>query len=153
MIFEAQEHFVLPYPGSEDEARSFLRDPGRSLRAVSFLRALRFDGGIVRSELAVNIPMFGDLVLPFESEVTSTAQGALLTPRPLSGRAWAEVGGLGEVQSGQLDYHLSFRVHISMPQAEKWGGAAFEKMFQATARKTLERVAQEFPAGVRAAMP
>lgn len=153
MIFEAAEHFTLTYPGSEQEARSFLRDPGRSLRAVSFLRALRFDGALVRAELAVNIPMFGDLVLPFESEVTPTTRGALLTPRVLSGRAWAEVGGLGETQDGQLDYRLQFRVHISMPQAEKWGGAAFEKMFQATARKTLERVAQDFPAGVHAAMP
>lgn len=153
MIFEAAEHFTLTYPGSEEEARTFLRDPGRSLSAISFLRALRFDGAVVRAELAVSIPMFGELVLPFESEVTPTPRGALLTPRELSGRAWAEVGGLGEAQAGQLDYRLTFRVQISMPQAEKWGGAAFEKMFQATARKTLERVTQEFPAGVRAAMP
>lgn len=100
MIFEAQEHFVLPYPGSEDEARSFLRDPGRSLRAVSFLRALRFDGGIVRSELAVNIPMFGDLVLPFESEVTSTAQGALLTPARCQGGPGLKWAGWARFKAG-----------------------------------------------------
>lgn len=153
MIFDAEQDFTLAYPGAHEDALAFLRDPGRSLRAVPFLRALRFDGQVVRAEMVVTVPMLGELVLPFESSVTPTASGATLSPRLLAGRTWAQVGGHGEVTGGQLHYRLAFRVHISMPQAEKWGGAAFEKMFQAAARKTLERVAQDFPAGVRAAMP
>lgn len=153
MIFDATQDFTLPYPGSEQDALAFLRDPARSLREVSFLRGLRVGGNVVRAEMTVNVPMLGELSLPFESDLSETPRGALLTPRPLAGRAWVEVRGEGEVREGALHYRFTFRAHVHLPTAEKWGGAAFEKMANATAHKTLEKVVREFPEGVRAAMP
>lgn len=153
MIFDAEQSFSLTYPGPREAALAFLRDPQRSLGRVAFLRDVRVTGSLVRAEMLVQVPMMGTLTLPFESELTATDDGAVLTPRPLAGQAWAEVAGSGTVRDTTLDYRFAFRVHVDMPSAEKWGGAAFEKMFHATARRTLERLAREFPDGVRAAMP
>ncbi|PYE48702.1 DUF3809 domain-containing protein [Deinococcus yavapaiensis] len=153
MIFDAEQSFSLPYPGPHEAALAFLRDPQRSLGRVTFLQNVRVSESIVRAEMLVQVPMMGTLTLPFESELILTNDGAHLTPRTLESQAWAEVGGSGAVQGTTLDYRFAFRVHVDMPTAEKWGGAAFEKMFHATARRTLERLAKEFPDGVRAAMP
>ncbi|WP_027483855.1 DUF3809 domain-containing protein [Deinococcus pimensis] len=151
MIFEASQDFRLPFPGDEASALAFLRDPGRSLSRVRFLRGLSFDGTVVRAELIVNVPMMGEVTLPFESEVVPTPRGARLVPRELSGRAWAAVDGDGDATDGELRYRLTLRAHLDLPGPEKWGGAAFEKMFHAAAARTLDRVARDFPEGVRAA--
>ena len=151
MIFEASQDFALPFPHGEEEALAFMRDPGRSLSRVRFLRGLSFDGTVVRAEMLVNVPMFGEIALPFESTLVSTERGARLVDCPLEDRAWAAVRGEGEVVDGELRYRLVFRAHLELPGPEKWGGAAFEKMFHAAAARTLDRVAREFPDGVRAA--
>lgn len=153
MIVEARQAFALPYPGPDQEALDFLRDPARSLRHVRFLRGLSYGGGVVRAELAVSVPMLGELHLPFESELRDLDRGAELRPRPLAGKAWAELAGRGEVVEGELRYQLHFLAHLPLPPADKWGGAAFEKMVRATATRTLARVAREFPEGVQQAMP
>ena len=157
MILEAAQDFRLPYPGAPGAARAFLRDPGRSLSRLPFLRDLSFAGGLVRAELLVRVPMLGEVALPFASRVLDTEDGARLEPLTLPERLWAEVDGVGAVEEGtanpkpQLHYALTLRAHLELPQAERWGGAAFEKMLRETARRTLERVAREFPAGVAAA--
>ena len=53
----------------------------------------------------------------------------------------------------EIEYRLRVAVHLEVPLGDKWGGRAFAKMAEATAARTLERVAEEFPAGVRAGMP
>lgn len=158
MIFDAEQRFTLPYPGPPEAALAFLRDPAHSLRALTFLHDLRLDGGQVGAVMLVPVPLLGEIRLPFRSEVLDTPTGARLEPWPLQGeRAWVEVSGDGEVtgEGGmvQLHYALRFRAHVALPAAEKWGGAAFERMAQQAARHTLERLAREFPAGVQAAMP
>ena len=47
-----------------------------------------------------------------------------------------------------LRYAFHFTAHIEMPSAEKWGGAAFEKMVRAAAERTLARLARELPEGM-----
>jgi len=157
MIFDATQEFTVSYPGPYEDALAFLRDPSRSLRAVRFLRGLTFDGRVVRAELVVTVPMMGEVPVPFESSVIPTPDGAELAPLELSGRAWAEVKGQGVVTGSEagidLRYRFAFRVHLDVPRAEKWGGVAFEKMFQQAARRTLERIGRDFPDAVRAAMP
>ena len=157
MIVEARQSFALVYPGPAPEALDFLRDPVRSLRHVRFLRDLSRAGDAVRAELVVGLPMLGELHLPFESELLSLERGAELRPRELTGNAWAELVGHGEVmERGQSESELRYRLHVlahlTVPAASKWGGGAFEKMVRAAAARTLERVAHEFPEGVRQAM-
>ncbi len=162
MIVEARQAFSLAYPGPVSGALDFLRDPQRSLRHVRFLRALSYTGGdtggVVRADLIVSVPMLGELQLPFESDLRELERGAELRPRELTGKAWAELAGRGEVvargrDESELHYHLYVSAHLTLPPANRWGVAAFEKMVRAAAAKTLERVAREFPEGVRRAMP
>ncbi|ADV68650.1 DUF3809 domain-containing protein [Deinococcus maricopensis] len=158
MIFEATQTFELPYPGERAAALAFLRDPARALARVRFLEGLHVHGDRVRATLRAPIPVLGEVTLPFESVLQVTADGATLTPQPISGeRAWVEVAGQGHARGDaehvMLMYAFQFRAHLSAPAAEHWGGAAFEKMARETARRTLERVAAAFPDAVRAAMP
>ena len=155
MILEAQQSFDLPYPGSPDQALAFLRDPVRALAHVHFLRGLHTAPDGVRGELLVALPLLGDADLPFCSALHHTPDGAALIPEALTGeRAWVEVAGQSHAESGPdrtlLRYHFQFRAHLDLPPSEGWGGGAFEKMAQAAARRTLERVARELPAGIAA---
>lgn len=155
MILDAAQTFSLPYAGSVEEALAFLRDPARSLARVRFLRGLHVNGDLLRAELLVNVPLLGEVALPFQSRLLDTPDGARLLPQPLNGRLWAELSGDGAVSAAggvSLHYALQLRAHLELPQAEKWGGVAFEKMLRETARRTLDRVTGEFPAGVLAAM-
>lgn len=156
MILDAAQDFGLPYAGSTEDALAFLRDPARSLARVRFLRGLNVAGNLLRAELLVNVPLLGEVALPFQSRLLETPGGAALLPQPLAERLWAELSGEGTVtdtpEGVQLHYALRLRAHLELPQAEKWGGVAFEKMLRETARRTLSRVTQEFPAGVQAAM-
>ncbi|MFC4638062.1 DUF3809 domain-containing protein [Deinococcus hohokamensis] len=154
MILEAQQHFALHHPGGQDAALVFVRDPALALSQVRFLRALTTTAGEVRGELVVTVPILGEVDLPFCSVVAPTPGGAELRPLPLSGeRAWVEVAGQARVEGGEMHFEFGFRAHLALPEAEGWGGAAFEKMVRAAAGRTLERVAQDLPASVARAVP
>ena len=149
MIVEAQQAFTLPWPGDEAAALAFVRDPARALSRVRFLRDLRAGEGGVRGELLVPLPGLGEVDLPFYSVLTATPDGAVLTPQPVSGeRAWVEVAGQARLDAGTLHFAFEFRAHLATPDAQGWGGAAFEKMIRAAAGRTLDRVARELPAGI-----
>jgi len=151
---EAQQTFTLAFPGSPENALAFLRDPGRSLARVRFLRDLKTDAHEVRAVLVVNVPMLGEILLPLHSRLIHTPQGARLEACPLEDeRAWIELNGDGTATGHQLGYTFLFTAHIELPNAEKWGGAAFEKMVRAAAERTLSRLARELPEGMAAAMP
>lgn len=159
MILEAAQQFTLRHPQGQAAALAFVRDPAQSLAGVRFLRGLVSTGGAsaggqVRGELVVQVPLLGEVDLPFCSEVHETAQGAELIPQPLSGeRAWVEVAGQARAVEGEMHFDFQFRAHLATPEAEGWGGAAFEKMVQSAARRTLERVAQALPEGLAASLP
>ncbi|ASN80081.1 DUF3809 domain-containing protein [Deinococcus ficus] len=161
MILDAEQTFTLPHPGPHAAALAFVRSPAQALGQVRFLRALSAAPDGVRGELVVPLPVMGDADLPFHSRLHLTPDGAELHPEPLAGeRAWMEVRGQAQVPgdpdgSGAypLTFHFRFRAHLTLPATEGWGGAAFEKMVQAAAARTLDRVARELPAGIARALP
>ncbi|MBX8465858.1 DUF3809 domain-containing protein [Deinococcus sp. RIT780] len=154
MIFDAAQTFTLPYPGPPADALAFVRDPARALGRLRFLRDLRVGEGGVRGELVVPLPGLGDADLPFHSLLRLTPDGANLIPQALSGeRAWVEVSGQARAEGAELHFTFQFRAHLATPDAQGWGGAAFEKMIRAAAGRTLDRVARELPGSIRAALP
>lgn len=158
MIVEACERFELPAPADAAAALAFLHDPTRTLAKVHFLRELSVSGQTpnateVRGVLTVQLPMLGEVTLPFLSVLEVTPLGARLLPQVLENeRAWIEVEGQGQLLEATLAYVFVFRAHLQMPAAEKWGGAAFEKMVRAAASRTIARVAQELPRAVGEAL-
>jgi hypothetical protein len=154
---EVERDFNLPYPGDAVAAAAFLRDVKKSLSRVHFIRNLRVDGDVVRADLRVEVPFIGEQLLDFESHLVLREDGADLLPTTREGRAWAEVSGVGrarpEGSAASISYHLRVVVHLELPAGEKWGGRAFIRMAEATASRTLERVTEDLPAGVIAAMP
>ncbi|WP_161880250.1 DUF3809 domain-containing protein [Deinococcus alpinitundrae] len=155
MIVEASELFTLTAPPDHAAALAFLRDPARSLARVRFLRDVQVGGAQVRGVLAVQLPMVGEVTLPFFSVLENTESGARLIPQGLQNeRAWLEVAGEGKLSGPllELEYAFVFRAHLSIPTAEKWGGSAFEKMVQAAASRTMARVTQELPKALAAAL-
>lgn len=154
MIIEAGQQFTLVHPGSAADALAFVRDPAWALSGVRFLRDLQAGTGGVRGELIVPVPVLGEVDLPFHSLLHVTDDGAILTPQPLEGeRAWVEVSGQAraeQVSAVAFDFH--FRAHLSIPETEGWGGAAFEKMVRAAAQRTLARLARDLPQGIGEAM-
>lgn len=151
---EAAQSFTLRHPAGHAAALAFVQDAGTALSRVRFLRGLRADSEGVSGELVVPVPVLGEVDLPFLSRLTAAPDGADLTPQPVGGeRAWVEVTGQARVDgAGSVAFSFHFRAHLSLPQAEGWGGAAFEKMVRAAAARTLERLAGELPAGIEAAM-
>ncbi len=165
MIIEAGRHFTLQAPGTALQALEFVRDPARTLARLRFVRGLSAGDGEVRGELVVPLPVLGEADLPFFSRLAATPDGATLTPQAIPDeRAWVEVSGQAQVLEvarpgetsapGRVEvaFHFQFRAHLSTPEAQGWGGAAFEKMVRAAASRTLERVTQELPEGIREAL-
>ena len=153
MIVEASETFTLTAPPDSAAALAFLRDPARSLTRVRFLRGVQVSGTEVRGVLAVQLPMVGEVTLPFFSVLEHTGSGARLVPQDIQNeRAWLEVAGEGVLSGPLLEYAFVFRAHLNIPAAEKWGGSAFEKMVQAAASRTMARVTQELPKALAAAL-
>ncbi|MFC4456446.1 DUF3809 domain-containing protein [Deinococcus sonorensis] len=155
MRIEAEQTFTLPFPGSPEAALAFLRDPARALARVRFLKQLQADAAGVRAVLLVQVPMLGEVDLPLHSSLVQLDGSARLEAQPLTDeRAWIELWGDGAVQPGDsagssaLAYHFRFVAHLALPEAEQWGGAAFEKMVQAAARRTLERLTRELPEAI-----
>ena len=149
MQIEAEQAFTLEFPGTPGSALAFLRDPARSLAGVRFLRGLHVSGPEVRAVLVVNVPMLGETLLPLHTRLVHTPQGARLEAQPVEGeRAWIELSGEGQAEGTLLSYHFRVTAHIEMPSAEKWGGAAFEKMVRAAAGRTLTRLARELPESI-----
>ncbi|AIZ46195.1 hypothetical protein QR90_15770 [Deinococcus radiopugnans] len=164
MIIEAGRHFTLQAPGPAAATLAFVRDPARALSRLHFLRGLNVEGHEVRGELLVPLPVLGEADLPFVCVLAHTPDGATLTPRPIEGeRAWVEVTGQAQVLEGaqaarsgetvvEVAFNFLFRAHLATPDAQGWGGAAFEKMVRAAAGRTLDRVTQELPEGLREAL-
>ena len=160
MILSAEQSFTLRHPHGQAAALAFVRDPAAALAGVRFLRGLASDGEQVWGELLVTVPLLGEVDLPFRSEIVRTPQGAELRPLTLTGeRAWVAVSGQATVgqstagEGGEMAFAFQFQAHLATPEAEGWGGAAFEKMVQAAAGRTLERVAKALPEGLAAGLP
>jgi hypothetical protein len=156
MKIEASREFLLPFSGSSEAALVFLRDVQRSLSRVRFIDDLRLEGDQVFANLLIDVPVLGEQRLDFCSRLEAHPEGANLIAQPRTGKAWAEVAGQGRVRQEagavQIYYALHIVVHLELPVGEKWGGRAFEKMVQATAKSAVERLTLEFGRGVAAGM-
>ena len=155
MILRAEQTFTLRHPHGQAAALAFVQEPAAALAGVRFLRGLASDGEQVWGELLVTVPLLGEVDLPFRSELVRTPQGAELRPLTLTGeRAWVAVAGQASAdEDGEMTFAFQFQAHLATPEAEGWGGAAFEKMVQAAAGRTLERVARALPEGLAAGLP
>ncbi|MFC6591361.1 DUF3809 domain-containing protein [Deinococcus lacus] len=158
MQITAQQTFSLVHPAGQAAALAFIRSPDAALRGVHFLRGLEVLGSTVSGELVVVVPVLGEVDLPFRSQVHETPTGAELRPEPLSGeRAWIEVAGQATAEGdGSMQFAFQFRAHLHLSGdddvAQHWGSAAFAKMVQAAAARTLTRLTSELPRGIAAGM-
>lgn len=158
MKLEVEREFALVYPGPAAEAVAFVQDVQRSLERVTFIKNLRLEGHDVLADLGVDVPFLGEQRIDFHSKLEPREDGAVLIALPASGKAWAEVSGQARVTPSEagrssIQYALQITVHLALPIGDQWGGRAFEKMAHATAARAIERMTEQFPAGVRAAMP
>jgi hypothetical protein len=160
VTLDHQVAFDIDLALPRSEALAFVRDVERSLARASFLEELTVldgDPTLVRATLPVNASFLGQRSLPFESELVVTESGARLVGRPLApdGPGWAEVHGEAEVAAhpggSRVGYRFDVRVHLRLPEPDRWGGRALLRMIEFTARAVLERVTAAFPASIRAA--
>jgi hypothetical protein len=149
---ETIKNFVLEYPNSLEAAVLYLCDVQKSLAQVPFIKNLRLEQHHVYADLVVEVPVLGQQRLDFHSILEPHSTGANLIAQALQGKAWAEVSGQGQAiqteQRVEIHYALQIIVHLELPTADKWGGRAFEKMAQATAKTAIERMTKEFGQGV-----
>ncbi len=93
--------------------------------------------------LLAEVPLFGDLQFPFKSRIepvgTQEARLEALSLEPAS-PFWAELSGTGRLEASGIHYQLYLRIHAHLPQGEKWGGKALQRMAEAAFERTIERV-------------
>lgn len=100
------------------------------------------DGERLWGKLHTEVPLFGALEFPFESRLTQPqADKALLEALPIEPSLpfWAELSGSAQLQNNRILYRLHVRIHAHLPEGEKWGGRALQRMAEATFERTLER--------------
>ncbi len=160
VTFDHAVRFDLDVGLPPDEALAFVRDVPASLARAHFLRDLTVEPasdagvGVVTATLPVNAALFGQRDLPFRSRLHETADGARLEGLPLDvpGPGWAQVSGSVSVRPAVRGSHLSYafdiRVHVALPEPERWGGVALTRMIAYTASTVLTRVTDAFPAAV-----
>lgn len=158
MTFDHAVRFELDVGLPPDQALAFVRDVPASLARAHFLRDLTVetvgDEGVVTATLPVNAALFGQRDLPFRSRLHQTADGARLEGLPLdvAGPGWAQVSGSVSVRPAPHGSHLAYafdiRVHVALPEPERWGGVALTRMIAYTARTVLARVTEAFPTAV-----
>lgn len=160
MTFDHAVRFDVDVRLPADVALAFVRDVRASLARASFLRDLEVGspsgGGIgtVTATLPVNAALFGQRDLPFRSRLFATPDGARLEGLPIhaAGPGWAQVSGTAAVSrhdgGSRLAYAFDIRVHVALPEPERWGGQALTKMIAYTASTVLTRVTDAFPAAV-----
>jgi hypothetical protein len=137
-----------------------VRDVPLSLSRAAFIRSLQMQPGnpaTVIATLPVNAALFGQRLLPFSSTLHPTPKGAKLVSQALDapGPGWARVDGEAHVEptpgGSRVRYQFNVRVHIRLPEPERWGGQALLSMIEYTAKTVLERVTASFPDALRAA--
>ncbi len=156
MKIEVARNFILEYPDSLEQAVLYLTDVKKSLAHVSFIANLRLEQNNIYADLVVDVPVLGSQRLDFHSVLEPHPTGANLLAQKREGRAWAAVSGQGSAMKTanqtQIHYALQIEIHLELPNTGKWGGRAFEKMAQATAKTAIERMTKDFGHGVQMGM-
>lgn len=101
-------------------------------------------GALLQGYLVAEVPLWGEVQLPFRSRIHPQGPRAYLEALPLADPPafWAELEGEGQAVEGGLDYRLTLRLHATWPQGEKWGGRALERLAAAAFERSVERVLQ-----------
>lgn len=161
MILNSEQEFSLVHPVDQGQALSFVRSPGTSLSQVRFLSDIRVHDDQLRGTLLVKAPGLGEVDLPFVSQMIEIPEGAALRALALPGEnAWVAVNGQASVEASVeagvaasvMHFTFQFTAHLTLPDVPGWGGAAFEKMVNAAAQRTLRRVAEALPRDIQAAL-
>lgn len=104
---------------------------------------LERQGSELSGTLQAEVPLFGELQFPFKSRVESAGEGkARLEAIPLEPAPsfWAELSGTGQLHTDGIHYQLHLRIHAHLPQGEKWGGKALQRMAEAAFERAIDRV-------------
>jgi len=145
MKLEHRFSFALAAPpGNPDQ---LLFHPERVFSALPGIKALRRIGTRLLGELCGEAPFFGEVCFPFESELAREGDHrARLRPLPIpEKRFWAELGGVGTLNDGELRYDVQLVLHAELPEGEKWGGRAFRRMVEAALSRHLSRALSALP--------
>lgn len=104
---------------------------------------LERDGSEVSGMLLAEVPLFGDLKFPFKSRIEALdTDRAKLEAIPLEPAPpfWAELSGTGQLEATGIRYKLQLRIHAHLPEGEKWGGKALQRMAEAAFDRAIDRV-------------
>lgn len=109
---------------------------------------------MLSGRVKVKAPALGEINLPFRSIVLEQPRGSSLVPEALPHeRAWVAVAGEVAVsEEAVMSFQFHFVGHVNLPDVPGWGSAAFEKMVNAAAQRTLSRVAEALPRDIEAAL-
>jgi len=103
---------------------------------------LSWEGDLLKGTLRQANPVFGEVLLPFQSRL----EGPRLTPIPLPPPALAVAGEALPRGEGLL---LRLEVDLLLPEARTWGERAFFRLLKAIFLRTLEKtLSQKGMAGV-----
>jgi len=95
--------------------------------------------------LLAEAPLFGEIHFPFHSRIHPQGRGARLEAMALEDPPafWAELEGSAQIVEDGIDYHLTLRIHATLPQGEKWGGRALGRLAEAAFERNVERVLKQ----------
>ncbi|MCL4455578.1 MAG: DUF3809 domain-containing protein [Deinococcus sp.] len=142
MILE--KSFELTRPG---KAQDLLR-PDKIFAGIPVFDQLGLERGLLAGTLVAQAPLFGQVRFPFESRLAQVGAGddgpglkvqlsaQALDPVP---SFWAELSGHGSVTEESLLYQVHLKLHVDLPEGEKWGGRALRRMAEASFERTLAR--------------
>jgi len=142
---ELEHRFAFRLAAPPEKARDLLFAPERVFSALPGLEGLKREGDRFKGRLCGEAPIFGKVCFPFESRLHGRER-AELEPIPLEAESfWAELGGVGEAERGELRYRVRLVLHAHLPAGEKWGGRALRRMVEAALARNLSRVLASLP--------
>lgn len=125
---------------SPEEAQVLLAHPERALSRLEVFRDLDLNGAELSGALVAPFALLGEVRFPFRSRFSHGGKEARLEAgEPASKELAAELAGSARVEGARVCYRARVRLHVRLPEGEKWGGRAFRKMAEAAFARTLER--------------
>lgn len=136
------EHsFSLELPGSPGD----LFHPEQVFAGRGPFEQLTLSADRLEGTLIAEAPLLGEIQMPFQSRLIRPGEDrARLEAMPLEPPPafWAELSGEGEARGGKLHYQLNLRIHVHLPEGEKWGGKALRKMAEAAFQRQISKTLQ-----------
>lgn len=146
MTLEKSFQLELPEPPEN------LPAPERVFGGKAPFGRLERQGDKLVGELLAEVPLLGEIQFPFVSRMDFGEEGRAYlhadSPVPAPDpRFWAELSGEGQVVPGGIAYNLNLRIHAEIPEGEKWGGKALQRMAEAAFERTVSRTLEALSMG------